>query len=214
MSSTNENTPLTGNENVDSFLIRLVAIDTAEQIAENWKAILIIGIINVVVGFFCLWFPFFATAVAEMAIAWSVLFAGLLGVTMGFRMPEGHRSDYFIMGIFQILLAFLMFMHPLFTLTILTLVIAVLFMMLGSSRLALANQNPDMPHRFLVQSSGVLSIAMSFFICLTMPLARWYTIGVLLGVNLINIGSARIGLALHGRQLAASDSDNYSSLPR
>lgn len=217
MSSSNEaqqhTTPSSSWEGIDlDVLASLLAVETAEQIAENWKSILLLGIVNVVTGFICLLFPFLATFAVNMVLTVTVLASGIFHIMAGCSTQvAGHQSDFYLLGGAQLMLAVLMWMHPFFTITVLTFIIAFLFMMLGTTRLAIAGRHPDMPQRLLVQLSGVAAIVMSVLICLAMPAARWITIGILLGVNLINIGFARIAVAFHGRSLA--ETGEYTRLP-
>jgi hypothetical protein len=64
--------------------------------------------------------------------------------------------------------------------------------------------------------TGILALTMSMMILVDMPLSSWYTIGLLLGVNLVNIGVNRILLSCHGRSLAqraflSTNTDSSSS---
>jgi uncharacterized membrane protein HdeD (DUF308 family) len=207
MSNSNE------SAGIDLEVLRsLIAVETAEQIAAKWKSILILGILNVVTGIFCLWIPTLASVAVELFLVATVMASGLLHLLWGCSAEPGHQSDFYLLGGAQVIVAVLMYLHPYFTLTVLTFIVAVLFMMLGATRLTVARNNPDMPLRSLMFLSGVSAIALSVFICLFLPVAKWFTIGLLLGVNLINIGVARIALALQGRQLASSSNGEYSSI--
>jgi hypothetical protein len=52
---------------------------------------------------------------------------------------------------------------------------------------------------------------MSLFVIAFMSItAQWYTVGTLLGVNLINIGLARIVLACYNQSLATAGADSMA----
>ena len=176
-----------------------LALETTEDIALHWKWILIAGLVNLVMGTACLLFPIWATQVVGFTLTIIVLITGICNIMLALSM----QHSFVWLGCFQILIAIFMYMHPLFTLTALTLVIAILFMMLGTAQIILVRLNRQQAGRALALFSGLLAIVMSIFIIAFMPMTTWYTIGTLLGVNLINIGLARIVLACYGQSLAA-----------
>lgn len=190
---------------VDDAATTMVLLETLEEIQEHWKWILTIGIYNVVVGMLCLLFPIFATQVGYLTLTLLIVISGLVSVTAVCFHPQGFRHTLFWVGLFQIFLGVFLSLHPFFTLTIMTFLIAVMFWVLGSLQIAVARQNSQMAARGLIMLSGLMAIVLSVLIILAMPMAQWYTIGVLLGVNLLNLGTSRILLALYGRSLALSD---------
>jgi uncharacterized membrane protein HdeD (DUF308 family) len=98
-----------------------------------------------------------------------------------------------------------MFNHPNTTLTILTLMVAIIFMGIGSLQMAATREQHNLAARGLLFLSGGLTILLSVGILIFMPISRWITIGVLIGTNLINLGSTRIILAFYGRSLSKDD---------
>jgi uncharacterized membrane protein HdeD (DUF308 family) len=207
MSAADEYTRLadTGGTTSEDAATAMVLLETLEEIQEHWKWILTMGVYNVAVGMLCLLFPIFATKVGYLSLALIVVVSGMVSVTAVCFHPQGFRHSLFWVGLFQIFLGVFLSLHPFLTLTIMTLFIAVMFWVLGSLQIAVARQNPQMAARGLIMVSGLMAIVMSVLILLAMPMAQWYTIGVLLGVNLLNLGTSRILLALYGRSLALSD---------
>jgi uncharacterized membrane protein HdeD (DUF308 family) len=205
-----ETTLLTGDREVAAAILFM---DTTEEIARHWRWILFMGFFNILTGGGCLLFPIFATEVAELFVTSLVFATGLLNMMTICANEQGssHQNHFFWVGVAQVLLAFLMFTNPFFTLTILTFLVAVTFVALGSVQIAAARKYREMiAARGLMFVSGSVAIVMSFLICLSMPTAKFYTIGVLMGVNLINIGTNRIIIALYGRRIASSDASAES----
>jgi len=186
----------------------LAAIETADEIAQNWRWIFVVGTINVVTGIACLMFPILATQAAEIVLAAAIFVTGCFLMTTVTYTAAGTSHHFFWLGLVQVVLAIIMFFHPLFTLTVLTIFIAIMFMAVGAFQVALTRQNPNMAGRSWTLVSGILAILMSVIITLGMPFSSWYTIGVLLGVNLLNIGLNRIALSCYGRSLANSEEWN------
>jgi uncharacterized membrane protein HdeD (DUF308 family) len=209
--SANETTMLQGDGTrpADSTFF---VMESVEYISANWRSILCVGICNIVTGSSCLLFPVFATQIAEIMLTALVFVAGLLNVlTICASSDPAQQSPLFWVGIGQILLAALMYSDPFLTLTLLTFLIAVTFMLLGSIQIYMAKQYRErVAGRALMIISGASAILMSFIICMSMPTARWVTIGVLMGVNLVNIGFNRIIIGLYGSKLANSHHDTES----
>lgn len=211
----NENSVLTGDQQEETTAFLL--LETVERVAQNWKQILGIGILNIVTGMGCLIFPSFATQAVELFLICIVFATGLLNMlticanSRHSYEPSYQQSPIFWVGFCQVILAILMYSSPWFTLTVLTYLIAVTFMLLGAMQIAIARRYRDrIAARALSHISGSLAVLMSIIICLSMPTARWVTIGVLLGVNLINVGTNRVVIGLYGRKLAESHDDAES----
>lgn len=218
---TDETTLLSGDDTAEvnaAFLF----LETNEHIAEHWKGIFLVGVFNVVTGVGCLMNPIFSTQVVEIFLVALVLGSGLLNIMLVVcggldaadnSLPQQHyrRSPLFWVGFCQVLLAILMYLNPFVTLTIMTFLVAVMFMLMGSVQFALARQSHGrIAARALMMTSGLMAIFVSILICLTMDTAKWYAIGVLLGVNLVNIGTNRMLVGLYGRKLAQSDGTEES----
>jgi len=208
MTTANERTHLSGDDApTEESAFLFLTLETAEILAEKWKSILLLGILNILTGILCLLFPVIATKAVSLCLTSIVLLIGLFHIfisTADERTGQGRRHPFFLVGVILILVALFLLLNPIFTLTFLTFLIAVVFMMMGSAQFAFARRNRQLAGRAMHFVSGVLSVAMSILIVLTMPASQWFTIGVLLGVNFINIGVSRTMLALYGRALAQS----------
>ena len=71
----NENSVLTGDQQEETTAFLL--LETAERIAQNWKQIIGIGILNIMTGMGCLLFPAFATQAVELFLICIVFATGL-----------------------------------------------------------------------------------------------------------------------------------------
>jgi len=190
-------------------------VETEQHLKESWKSILILGIVNTISGLFCLLFPVFATQLAELFLISLVFATGLLNMGMvcfssNATTTESYQRQgvLFWMGFFQVVAALFMYLIPVFTLTVLTFIIAVAFMMLGSFQIALARQyRTTMAAATFQMLSGAMSVFLSIVIVLSIDTAKWYSLGILLGANILTTGCNRIVLGLYGRKLANTDPD-------
>jgi hypothetical protein len=76
------------------------------------------------------------------------------------------------------------------------------FMIEGFFRCRLAKRNRDMTGWRSTFGSGVCAILFSLLVLLAFPSSSAYTLGILLGVNLVMFGTLRIALGLMGREIA------------
>ena len=183
--------------------------ESLDELRANWRSMLTIGLLNIATGILCLLFPIVATQTADLFLTMVIFVSGLFNVLVVCS-PESSRSGYnrythylFWTGLAQLIVAIFLFQNPLVTATILTYLVAGLFMVLGMFQI-MASRNRTVSGRGLLAVSGSLGVLMSIIICVTMPTAKLYTIGVLMGCNLLNIGMARVLMACYGRSLADS----------
>ncbi|GKZ01144.1 hypothetical protein MPSEU_001065900 [Mayamaea pseudoterrestris] len=197
----NPSTPLIANDAEFAFAAQF--IETQEEIASHWKVILFTGIVNIATGIACLCAPVIATQVVEIFLVSLIFVSGIFNVVGALFFSERrHGHQFFWMGLLQILIAVVMYMHPFGTLAFLTFFISFVFMMFGSFQMAIAMQNARMGARGVMFLSGALTVILSVIILMSMPMSAWITIGVLVGANLVNIGLARIGVACYGRSMS------------
>jgi len=181
--------------------------EVGQELAKNWKWICLVGVIDVIGGIFALLCPIVATEVAYVIVVAALLVAGVLHA-LGLCFAErGHRTSSFLVGVCQVLLALVLRLYALQGLTIITICIAVLFIIEGMHRIGLAMQNRDM-HGFVpTLVNGCAAVAFSVLILIALPFSAMYTIGILVGVNLISVGSCRVAISFQGRKLALGEGD-------
>jgi len=220
-SSANENTPLTspyglfgagGSGEGGPCLAFLTVIDAelaATELALKWKWVLAGGILNVVFGTILLCTPIFATAAVLWWIAFILTLVGLMNIgaaTCGYTDYSGDsttRGGTMLAGFAQLGLGILAFKYPMESLLLLTVLAAVVFMTEGLFRMALAFSQPSrtLPGWIVLCISGACNVALSLIIVLALPYSAAYTVGILVGVNVLTLGFARISLGLVGRNL-------------
>ena len=210
----NEETPLTSNGYATEYLV-VDAAEASAVLAANWGWILAAGIIYVIGGIAALCFPIEATVVSLAFLVASLFVVGaimLLGLCFA---EKGHRLESGLMGGVHVLVAILIRSNAMESLLVLTFMIAVTYMSSGCYRIALAYKNRDMPGWGFTLASGVSSILLSLIITIGMPASQMYTIGILVGVNMVTGGSRGIALGVTGQQIALSErieAGSYSNI--
>lgn len=183
----------------------LIAVDAelaANDIAKNWGWILAAGIINLFAGIFALLAPTAATTFVVVFLSVVLIFAGFISIFSSCFNEAGFKTQAFVLGVVEVTLGLLLQFYPFESFMIITIMIAVMFMCDGLFRCAVALQNRGSPTWVSTLISGMSAVAFSILVMLAFPMSSLYTLGIIVGVNLIFIGMARISIATTGRQIA------------
>jgi len=202
-----ELTPLVSSEDA------IVRQATLDALARNWAWIGIFGIFNLAVGTACLIYPVLASQVVELALTYTIFVSAAFHFVSACFSEEGSTLELLTMGTVQLLIAFIMFFHPYGVLTVLTFFIAIAYMSAGSYMIFYA-KNGRTAARGLTMFSGFLAVLLSFIILVGLPTTSWFTVGILIGVNHVNIGVSRIVMAFYGFRLSRierGDAQNNSA---
>lgn len=174
------------------------------EIAKNWGWLVVSGMLNLFIGFWALACPNVASAFAIFWIGLTLMIVGLANMAGLWYVEKGLRTASFILGLCQVGLGILALKYPFESLAMLTIFIAIVFMSDGLYRILLAcsNRERGLPHWGWTLANGVASIAFSCLVLSAFPMSSLFTIGILVGVNLISLGIARIVIGMEGRKIA------------
>ena len=104
------------------------------------------------------------------------------------------------MGLLQIIAGITMIKNPFETLFVLTLWIAILVLLDGLFAIVCCCSNRDMLGYGYSLANGLASTFLGILVLTGLPESSVYTIGILLGVNFLSVGSFRIHIAMAGRE--------------
>ncbi|GAB0115669.1 HdeD family acid-resistance protein [Acidisoma sp. C75] len=167
--------------------------------SHRWGWFVALGAVQIVVGLLC-WIDVTAASLAGVFIIGALLVVG--GI---FQMVHAYAVRgwggfllYLILGALYILGGFLLMAEPLRGSLIITLVIAVLLMVSGVTRLVLAATHRHMPGLWLVILSGIVSIIVGGLLYESLPWSSLWVLGTLIAIELVFFGIAWIqfGFAL------------------
>jgi uncharacterized membrane protein HdeD (DUF308 family) len=161
-----------------------------------WRWLLGTGIFTIVLGIAAILLPFIATLTIEALLAAIFIIAGVTHIfhTFECRQTKGlalrlHAGVlYGLVGI--ILLAF-----PLQGVLTLTLLLAILFMIAGAFKIALALYLKPLPSWGWLLFSGSISAFLGIFIWMGLPGTAKWAIGLLVGIELLFSGWSMIMFA-------------------
>jgi len=167
-----------------------------EHLRREWWWFLVLGIVLMVAGVVSLSYPFVASVAAVMVLGVSMLVSGLATMVTAFW--AGRWSAMLLqllIGVFYTVVGFLIMDRPLASTASLTLVVSVLFIVMGIMRsaAALTLRFPQWGWSLL---SGLLTTLVGLIIYRNMPFTALWAIGTLVGIQLLFDGWFWIMLAI------------------
>lgn len=173
-----------------------------QELAVNWGWIVALGSLNLVGGILALCAPIAATVAILGILSFGMIFFGSINMCGVCYLEKMYKVLAFVTGLVIALLGVLMASNVAISLAVLTIIVAITYMVEGVACIALALMNRHMYGWLSVLISGICAILLSIIIISAFPTSSEYTLGILLGVNWINYGIQRIFLGLYGRSTA------------
>jgi uncharacterized membrane protein HdeD (DUF308 family) len=168
----------------------------------DWKWLMALGIIMLIGGVIALFNPFAASLAVEFIAGAVFLIAGAVQLWLAFTASGQDTGDRWLSGILGaalILLAVALIANPLAGLVTLTLLVAVLFGVMGILRIALAFRARPREGWGWILASGILSLILAAVILVGLPGAAMGILGILLGIDLVMSGAVSLALAWRAR---------------
>ena len=175
------------------------AVARPGQLPLKWRSLLALGIILIVAGTAALVASFVATLASVLSFGWLLLATGVMETVYAFRQSRWTGALLHVVnGALSMVVGFLLLAHPGESAVVLTLLMAMFFMIGGLFRV-MAALVTQLPHRGWVALSGVVTLLLGIFIWRQLPGAAVWVIGTFVGVDLILIGWSWVMLALAAR---------------
>lgn len=168
---------------------------------KNWLLWLLAGLVSLVGGALALANPFAATLTVELLAAYTFLLIGVLTLLSAFR-DQGWRARIWalIWGGLALLLGVSLLSNPLAGMVSITFLVAVLMLVTGIARVAIAFMPTAQGARAYLLIAGGISIVLSLMIFSNFPWSATVVLGVFLGVELISNGMSLIFVAFERRR--------------
>jgi uncharacterized membrane protein HdeD (DUF308 family) len=173
------------------------------HLREEWWWFLVLGILLIVSGMVALAYPVFSSVAAVVVLGMSLVVSGVAMIVATFW--AGRWSAHLLqllVGVFYVVVGFLMMDKPLESTATLTLVVAAMFIVVGVMRsvASLVLRYPQWGWSLL---SGLLTTMVGLVIYKSFPEAALWAIGVLVGIQLIFDGWYWVMLGVALRHLPA-----------
>jgi len=170
----------------------------------KWGWIVALGVVYVVAGVIALGSVVMATVATVIVVGIMMIVAGVAEVINAFQVRTWGRFLFWLaLGVLYIIAGFVAFESPLLTAVWLTLFLGAALVASGLVRIFLGfNMREGMPWIWVV-ASGVITLLLGLIILAHWPNSAFYTLGIILGVDLVFAGASWIGLGMGLRQAAA-----------
>lgn len=165
------------------------------EIKISPRALLILGIIFVVLGFLAILLPVVASFVVTTFVGWLLVIGGVLYGYHAFGMRGGRNiAATLLLAILTLASGIILLVFPLAGLITLTMFLAAYFIAAGILKVIHALQRRGIPGWGWALVSGLISIALGVLIWSGFPGTALWVLGVIIGIDLIFYGWALIFL--------------------
>jgi len=173
---------------------------------KNWFLWMVVGILSIIAGIVALANPFAATLTAELIAGYMFLAIGVLTLVSAFQdQGWGARIWALLLGALITVFGFNLVTNPLEGIVQLTLIVAILMMIMGITRIIMAFTPVAAGTRWLLILAGLVSIILSIMIFTNFPYASVVVLGIFLAIELISNGVSMVFLALDRRAPEKAD---------
>jgi uncharacterized membrane protein HdeD (DUF308 family) len=159
------------------------------------------GISLIILGMLAVGSPFIAAVAVNVVIAWLIVFAGAVHLTVAFHTREaGSLIWRLLVGLAYVFFGVYLIARPALGVASLTLVLASLFLVEGVLNIVLFFRVRSSQGSSWVLLDGIITLLLGLMIYTQWPSSSVWAIGTLVGVSMIISGITRLMLSLAVRK--------------
>jgi uncharacterized membrane protein HdeD (DUF308 family) len=172
-----------------------VFVSGLEQIRRSWGWFMSFGVLLAVLGALCIAKAPTATRFSILALGWVLLASGVLWLVNSFYAYTWHGFFmYFLNAIIRGVTGYLLIRHPNAGAEGVTMLIAALFIVGGLFRITAASVL-QFPTWGWTVFSGLVTLALGFYIIAIWQAASTFVFGLIIGIDLILDGASLVAFA-------------------
>jgi len=180
-----------------------------QTIKRYWLWYLIEGVLLVVAGILAVIYPVVSSVSVVVPLGWLLIVSGVLqGISLIGAGQVPHFWLQLISVILAVLVGVLFLRDPAQELLTITLLLIIFFMIEGISKIVFSLTIRPFPNWGGVLASGLVGILLSAVLWSSLPVTALWLIGLLIGIELISVGSAIAYLAWQVRRGSANGRAN------
>lgn len=173
------------------------AADIARTIQENRGWFIALGVVLILVGTAAILFPFLSTLSTEIFVGWLLVIGGVVQIVHAFRAKDWSGFFWeFLIGALEAVAGVILLSYPLAGIVALTVFLAVMFIIEGAFRAALAFKLKPHAGWGWVLAGGIVSGLVGVLIWAHLPSSALWAIGLLVGINIAMAGWTLVMLAM------------------
>ena len=166
--------------------------------SSGW--LITLGVLGVVVGIMALGSPLVAGISVTFVVGTLLVFTGVTFMIAAFRAGNfGSGLLGFLGGLLTVIAGMVMWARPMFSLGIMTLVLACYFLLRGTTGIMLGYRMKPVAGWKWTVFSGLADLILGLLIWKQWPLSGNWAIGVLVGIHIIFQGWALVSLGMAAR---------------
>jgi uncharacterized membrane protein HdeD (DUF308 family) len=181
------------------------AVRTA--IHENWKWFVFQGIVLLILGCLAVAEPIIASVAVDIYVGWLFMFSGLLGLVAMFSARDASAFFWMLLAAaLSLAVGIMLIWKPAEGTVSLTLVLTAFFIAEGAFQIRVSLSYRDvMPKSWgWLLASGIADLVLAGLIIYAWPASASWTLGLIVGINLITTGLAIVMTAMEVRNVAKS----------
>ena len=174
---------------------------------ENWKWFVFQGSAMLILGCLAVAEPVIASVAVDIYVGWLFLFSGLLGLVAMFSARDASAFFWMLLtAALSLAVGIMLVWKPAEGTMSLTLVLTAFFLAEGAFQIAASLSYRDvMPNSWgWLLASGVADLLLAGLIISSWPASASWTLGLIVGINLITTGLAIVMTAMEVRNVARS----------
>ena len=173
-----------------------------QTIKRYWLWYLIEGVLLLVAGILAVIYPVISSVSVVVLLGWLLIVSGVLqGISLIGAGQVPHFWLQLISVILAVLIGVLFLRDPAQGLLTITLLLIIFFMIEGISKIVFSLTIRPFPNWGGVLASGLVGILLSAVLWSSLPVTALWLIGLLIGIELISVGSAITYLAWQVRRV-------------
>lgn len=174
------------------------------SMGTHWHLFVVQGVVMTVLGILALVWPRISTVAVDLYVGWMFLIGGVLGLAALFLAPTVSSFLWSLLTTaLSLLVGVLLLWHPVEGAASLTLVLVAFFLVEGLFQAALSLYYRSVfPESWgWMLFSGITDLILVAIIIMGWPTSATWTLGVIVGANLITSGLAILMVALAARRI-------------
>jgi len=188
-----------------------------DALNAHWKLFMFQGVVMIILGVLAIVMPVVATLAIDIFVGWLFLISGILGLVAMF---STHNVPAFLWSLItaalSVAIGVMLIWNPVAGALTLTIVLTAFFIAEGVFQIA-----TSISYREVMGSlwgwllvSGIADLVLAVIIILGWPMTAAWTLGLLVGINLITSGWAIAMAALAGHNVAKTMTDSTAAAHR
>jgi uncharacterized membrane protein HdeD (DUF308 family) len=174
---------------------------------ENWKWFVFQGVVMLILGCLAVAEPVIASVAVDIYIGWLFMFSGVLGLVAMFSARDASAFLWMLLtSALSLAVGIMLIWKPAEGTVSLTLVLTAFFIAEGAFQIAASLSYRDIvPESWgWLLASGISDLVLAGLIIFYWPASASWTLGLIVGINLITTGLAIVMTAIDVRNVAKS----------